>query len=200
MHANVLNQPDFDDPRLGGLNPYALGFAMMTDIKRICVEPTDEDREWFLDFAGSDDWRGTLRHAWANYRDESFIQQFLSPHLMRQLHLFALLDKEGDSHYTVTAIHDERGYKRLRQALAQSYDIGYVEPNIQIVDVDLLAERHLRLRHTMHDRVPLAEKGRDAVLEHLRRLWGYEVSITGVDVATDEVIYEASTVDSRDST
>ena len=119
---------------------------------------------------------------------------------MREMHLFALMDKEGDSHYTVTAIHDDRGYKRLRESLAQSYDIGYAEPNIQVVDVDLLAERHLKLRHNMHDRVPLSEKSRDAVLEHIRYLWGYEVTITGVDVATDEVVYEASTVDTRDST
>jgi len=200
MHANVLTQPDFDDPRFGGINPYALGFAMMTDIKRVCLDPTDEDRTWFPDFAGSGDWRATLRYAWANYRDESFIQQFLSPHLMRKLHLFALLDKEGDTHYTVTAIHDDRGYKRVREALARCYDIGYVEPNIQVVDVELLAERHLKLRHDMHDRVPLAEKTRDAVLEHLRRLWGYEVSISGVDVETDEVLYEASTMDSKDTT
>ena len=200
MHANVLTQPDFDDPRFGGINPYALGFAMMTDIRRISTEPTDEDREWFPDFAGSGDWRAVLRHAWANYRDESFIQQFLSPHLMRELHLFSLMDKEADSHYTVTAIHDDRGYKRLREALARTYDIGIVEPNIQVVDVDLLAERHLKLRHNMHDQVPLSEKSRDSVLEHLRTLWGYEVSITGADAETDEVLYEASTVDSRDST
>ena len=114
MHANVLTPPDFDDPRFGGINPYALGFAMMTDIRRISTEPTNEDREWFPEFAGSGDWRAVLRDAWANYRDESFIQQFLSPHLMRSLHLFALKDKEADSHYTVTSIHDERGYKRLR--------------------------------------------------------------------------------------
>ena len=31
----------FDDPRYSGINPYALGFAMMRDIKRICAEPTD---------------------------------------------------------------------------------------------------------------------------------------------------------------
>jgi spore cortex formation protein SpoVR/YcgB (stage V sporulation) len=199
MHANVLSQPDFDDPRFGGINPYALGFAMMTDIKRICLEPTDEDREWFPDFAGSGDWRAVLRDAWANYRDESFIQQFLSPHLMREMHLFALMDKEGDSHYTVTAIHDDRGYKRLRESLARTYDIGYVEPNIQVVDVDLLAERHLMLRHNMHDQVPLSEKSRDAVLQHLRMLWGYDVVITGVDAETDEVLYEASTVDKKDA-
>ena len=100
----------------------------------------------------------------------------------------------------MTSIHDERGYKRLREALARTYDIGYVEPNIQVVDVDLLAERHLKLRHNMHDQVPLSEKSRDSVLEHLRMLWGYEVSIIGADAETDEVLYEASTVNSKDST
>jgi spore cortex formation protein SpoVR/YcgB (stage V sporulation) len=27
-----------------GINPYALGFAMWRDIRRICEQPTDEDR------------------------------------------------------------------------------------------------------------------------------------------------------------
>ena len=36
---------------------------------------------------------GTLKDAWANYRDESFIEQFLSPKLMRDFRLFALYDK-----------------------------------------------------------------------------------------------------------
>ncbi|MGE4280933.1 MAG: SpoVR family protein, partial [Magnetospirillum sp.] len=72
-HTNVVFQPGFDDPRFSGINPYALGFAMMEDIKRICENPSDEDRAWFPDFAGNNDAWGTLRHAWADFRDESFI-------------------------------------------------------------------------------------------------------------------------------
>ena len=62
-HSSVVFQPDFDDPRFSGLNPYALGFAMMSDIRRICEEPTEEDREWFPDIAGSRRrlWRVTPR-------------------------------------------------------------------------------------------------------------------------------------------
>ena len=77
-HTAVVFQPEFDDPRYSGINPYALGFAMMTDIKRICEEPTTEDRDWFPAFAGKGDWRAVLKDAWANYRDESFIEQFLA--------------------------------------------------------------------------------------------------------------------------
>jgi spore cortex formation protein SpoVR/YcgB (stage V sporulation) len=193
LHANVLTQPSFDDPRFNGINPYALGFAMMGDIRRICTEPTDEDRAWFPDFAGNGDWRRTLKWAWANYRDESFIQQFLSPTLMRRFRMFVLTDEATDDHYTVTAIHDERGYRTVREQLARTYNLGLAEPNIQVTDVDLLGDRELRLQHMMHAGVPLDERSRIAVLGHLKRLWGYEVSLTGVDAATGETRYSAST-------
>ncbi|MGC1585945.1 MAG: SpoVR family protein, partial [Rhodomicrobium sp.] len=87
-HTNVVFQPDFDDPRYSGINPYALGFAMMQDIERICIESTAEDQQWFPAIAGSGDAMAVLRDCWANYRDESFILQFLSPRLIRQLGLF----------------------------------------------------------------------------------------------------------------
>ena len=123
-HSNVVAQSDFDDPRYGGINPYALGFAMMQDIQRICVAPTDEDRDWFPDIAGRDDWRGALRDVWANYRDESFVRQFLSPHLIRKLQIVRA-DRQGrGADVRVDAIHDDDGYRRVRSTLADSYDVG----------------------------------------------------------------------------
>ena len=38
-HTSVVFQPGFDDRRYYGINPYALGFGMMSDIKRIVTEP-----------------------------------------------------------------------------------------------------------------------------------------------------------------
>ena len=64
-----------------------------------------------------------------------------------------------------------------------------------MVDVDLLGDRELRLRHQVRDGVPLAESERDRVLGYLRQLWGYDVSLEGVAAGTDERIYEASTKD-----
>ena len=176
-HANVVAQFDFDDPRYGGFNPYALGFAMMQDIQRICVAPTDEDREWFPDIAGRQDWPAVLRDVWANYRDESFIRQFLSPRLMRKFKLFALTDKSSEPSIRVDAIHDDEGYRRVRSALADSYDVGASEPDIQVVDVDLMGDRPLVLRHAMRNGVGLADTGREATMRHIRRLWGYEVRL-----------------------
>jgi len=197
-HSSVIFQPDFNDKRYSGINPYALGLAMMEDIKRICVEPTPEDEEWFPEIAGSGDWRGTLKDAWANYRDESFIQQYLSPNVIRKMKLFLLADDSTDTHFTVTDIHDERGFRNVRRALARSYDLGAIEPDIQIVDVDLRGDRKLRLQHTMRDGVPLSERSRDEVLKHIRRLWGYEVGLVGVEADTDKTSYEVSTEDAAD--
>jgi len=181
-HTSVILQPGFDDPRYSGINPYALGFAMMQDIRRICEDPDQEDMEWFPDLAGSGDWRGALKHAWANFRDESFILQYMSPKIMRDFKLFALHDEAEEPVYKVAAIHDERGYRALRQKLAQSYDIGFLEPNIQIVRADLASDRKLYLEHTQHNGVPLDQAQKDKVLAHIGRLWGHEVDLTQSDV------------------
>src|SRR5262249_12044599 len=106
-HTNVVFQPSYDDPRFSGFNPYALGFAMMQDIERIVTDPDDEDRAWFPDIAGRGDPMSVLRDIWANYRDESFIGQFLSPRLMRQLRMFHLVDDPSESEIRVDAIHNE---------------------------------------------------------------------------------------------
>jgi spore cortex formation protein SpoVR/YcgB (stage V sporulation) len=49
-HTNVIYQPPVEHPAYSGINPYALGFAMYRDIRRICESPTDEDRRWFPDW------------------------------------------------------------------------------------------------------------------------------------------------------
>jgi len=187
-HTSVIFQPDYDDPRYNGINPYALGFAMMRDIKRICTEPTDEDREWFPEIAGNGDPYGTLRHAWANYRDESFVLQYLSPKLMRDFRLFKVFDDAEADAMLVEAIHDERGYREIRKALARHYDLARHEPDIQIRDVDLAGDRCLVLSHAVHNGVELDEASTRSVLEHLATLWGYGIRLEERDAVTDRVI------------
>jgi stage V sporulation protein R len=189
-HTNVVFQPEFDDPRFSGFNPYALGFAMMQDIERIVSNPDDEDREWFPDIAGAGDPIGVLRGIWANYRDESFISQFLSPRLMRQLRMFHLHDDpEERAGIRVDAIHDERGYRRLRRELARQYDVGFMDANIEVVDVDLAGDRRLMLRHAVVKGAQLNETDTKRVLQHLADLWTYDVSLVEVD-ADDKALKE----------
>jgi spore cortex formation protein SpoVR/YcgB (stage V sporulation) len=66
------------------------------------------------------------------------------------------------------------------------------EPDIQVVEMDLLGTRRLELQHKMRNGVPLAPKSRDAVLTHLRRLWGYDVTLAGVNAASGEKAYEVT--------
>src|SRR5260370_39219256 len=127
---------------------------MMVDISRICDQPTDEDREWLPQLAGTGDYRAARKDAWENYRDESFIEQFLSPKLIRDFRLFSLFDKADDASYKVSAIHNEGGYRSVRTALARQFDVGIADPNIQVTAADLKANRTLVLQHRMNHSVP----------------------------------------------
>ena len=182
-HTSVVFQPDFDDQRYGGMNPYALGFAMMTDIERIVTEPTAEDRDFLPEIAGTGDVMAVLRNAWANYRDDSFVAQYLSPTVMRKMRLFKLADKEVEKEYKVAAIHDDRGYRDVRRALAKQYDPGLRDPNIQVTSADLGGDRRLVLTHQLNNEVPLAERDAMAVLGYVSDLWGFDVELKGVDHA-----------------
>ncbi|AKM30049.1 SpoVR family protein [Pandoraea faecigallinarum] len=177
-HTNVVYQPSFDSPYYSGLNPYALGFAMFQDIRRMCEAPTEEDRLWAPDIAGSD-WVKTLDFAMRNFKDESFIQQFLSPKVIRDLKLFSVLDDDRDSRLRVTAIHNDSGYREIREMLAQQYNLSQLEPNIQVAHVDLHGDRSLTLRHVQSERKPLDDSFEE-VLKHVARLWGFTVRLETV--------------------
>jgi stage V sporulation protein R len=174
-HTNVVYQPPYNSNWYSGINPYALGFAMWQDIRRICERPDDEDREWFPDIAGSD-WRETFDFAMRNFKDESFIAQYLSPRLMREFRLFAVLDDDSKPNLKVDAIHNTQGYRVLRQRLAEQYNLGSSDPNIQVWNVDLRGDRALTLRHFAHQRRPLADSSL-VVLEHMASLWGFNVRL-----------------------
>jgi spore cortex formation protein SpoVR/YcgB (stage V sporulation) len=189
-HTNVIHQPRFDDPHYGGLNPYAIGFAMMQDIDRICMRPKAEDREWFPQIAGCGDAAGVLQDIWANYRDESFILQFLSPRLIREWRMFHLVDDPDEPELRVEAIHNERGYRRLRQALARQYDPAWLDPDIQVVNVDLAGDRRLEVHHHVLNRVLLQKVEAEQVLQHLADLWGYDVVLKEIEPSTGAVLKE----------
>ena len=189
-HTNVVFQPDFDNRHFSGFNPYALGYAMMQDIARIVTDPDDEDRTWFPDIAGRGDVMGVLRDVWANYRDESFISQFLSPRLMRHMRMLHLHDDPSDqAGVRVDAIHDERGFRRIRRVLSKQYDVGVVDANIEVVDVDLAGDRRLMLRHAVMNGQTLNVADALRVLQHLADLWSYDVSLAEVD-STGAVLHE----------
>jgi stage V sporulation protein R len=179
-HTNVVTQRGFDQQGYHGINPYALGFSMMSDIRRICENPTPEDREWFPDLAGSD-WRAQLDFAMRNFKDESFINQYLSPKLIRDLRLFVVADHEGESDLTVDSIHDDHGYRRVRRMLAEHYRRENRLPEMQVARYNRDTDRSLVLRNQIYRGRPLDEREADEVLRHLGRLWGFHVRLESID-------------------
>ena len=88
----------------------------------------------------------------------------------------------------MSAIHNESGYRRLRQLLASQYNIGDREPNIQVVKVDLRGDRSLTLQHNRFERRPMGESTEE-VLKHVYRLWRFPVKLESVWDGKAEATY-----------
>lgn len=174
-HTNVLYQPGFDEQGYSGLNPYVLGFKMMQDIRRICENPTEEDKRWFPDLANSD-WVTSLDFAMRNFKDESFIGQYLSPTIIRELKLFSVLDDDQNEDLIISNIHDDDGYQQIREVLSKQFNLSITEPNIQIYNVDHRGDRSLTLRHVQSNRRPLSNEFSE-VVQYLQKLWGFTVKL-----------------------
>jgi len=189
-HSSVTMQPAWSDRRFSGMNPYALGFAIMRDIERMANEPTDEDKEWCPDVAGCGDAVGALKRVWAEYRDDSFILQYMSPKVMRDFRLFGIHDESQHPHVFVSSIHDERGYRRVRKALSEQYCVSTSDPDLQIIDADLQGSRRLVVSHNVRNGVLLDRANCERTLYHLARLWGYRVKLIEVDNETGKILKE----------
>lgn len=190
FHAGVLAQQ-----RLGSFNPYKLGFSIFTDIKRLADEGewvvkdsqrvwkaiTDEDRELFPDLVGKD-WVEATRNAMENYKDETFILQFLSPKVARDLQLFAFNDPgvEADE-YEITEISNEKGFALLRTKLAQMYALDNLVPDVQVVSVDFKGTRKIILEHFVRDGKPLAIDDAKKVLQYTSDLWEYSAVLKTIE-------------------
>ncbi|MDE3011873.1 MAG: SpoVR family protein, partial [Pseudomonadota bacterium] len=106
-HTNVIAQRAFSQ-----FNPYALGFAMFTDIRRVCEKPTEEDHRHLPAVAGQD-WLAVLHDAMQNYRDESFILQFLSPKVLRDFKLMHIHTDQDDEAWDVKATASVEGFEEV---------------------------------------------------------------------------------------
>ena len=156
-HTNVCCQQDM--VQTYRMNPYKLGSEIFFDIKRMCLEPTKEDYEWFPDLAGSKDWHAAIQFAMENFTDESFILQYLSPAVVRKLGLMQLNFEEAIPYsrsdmYLVNSIQSNEDFKKLRLDLSTTYNVYYHTPLIQVVDYDTFDDvLHLKninmFKHTL---------------------------------------------------
>ncbi|ASJ96923.1 SpoVR family protein [Shewanella marisflavi] len=196
-HTNVIAQPSYNSPYYSGINPYALGFNMFVDIRRICESPTEEDKRWFPEIAGSN-WLDTLHFAMENFKDESFISQYLSPNIIRQFKFFSILDDDKKNYLSISAIHDDIGYQEIRQALSQQYNLSNIEPNIQVQSVAISGDRSLVLRYIPINRIPLHESSHE-VVKHLHRLWGFNVTLEEINELGEPIVIASCPVKPKEN-
>lgn len=182
-HTGVVTQQPFSQ-----INPYALGFAMFSDIKRMCQNPTEEDKVWFPEIVNTN-WVETLDFAMRNFKDESFISQYLSPKVMRDLGMINLLDDSDVDYYKVTDIQDDAGYKAIRAKLSASRNLSMAEPDISVIGYDALNNGTLQLKYkSIRDRT-LDTISLRRVLQHINTLWGRGVGIAMHDRSDISTIY-----------
>ncbi len=197
-HTSVIYQPPFDSPHYYGINPYTLGFRMFSDLRRMCEEPTPEDEQWFPDLVNQN-WLTVLHSAMQNFKDESFIAQYLSPKVMRDLHLFSVVDNEAKENLEVSAIHDDPGYQYLREMLSNQYNLSVIEPNIQVHRVDLKGDRSLVLQHIQREARPLEQTSAEEVMKHLYHLWGFPVKLESMNEKGEITkIYDCPMIQTRE--
>jgi stage V sporulation protein R len=176
-HSNVIFQPGFDSKFYSGLNPYTLGFNIFSDLKRMSLDPTPEDLQWFPDIAGKGNWAENFRWIVENFKDETFVLQYLSPKVMRDMRLFEISDEQDSNFYKVSSIHNEKGYKKVRQSLSEFYNRSRYVPDIQVYNVDVYGNRSLTLEYTPLDGRELDINEVDKVLPHIKYLWGFPVKM-----------------------
>ncbi len=118
-----------------------------------------------------------MKHIVKNYRDESFILQFLGPKVVKQFKLFSVNLDEHEQFHKVTQTHDEEHLKEIRQNLSKQYDLSRRTPHIEVVNVDWEGSRKLTLKHYEVNGVLLSSKDATKTGGYLQQLWGHDVAM-----------------------
>jgi stage V sporulation protein R len=186
-HTGVTRQLSYKHPNYSSINVYALGFAMLQDVKRMCQDPTEEDKRWFPDLVNTD-WVEAIHHIAANFRSDSFVAQYLSPKVIRDFGLFSIGFNENDKFYLVNDISDDEGYKAIRNKLAEQYNYAEQFPDIQIYAAQLKGNRTLQIGYMVKNRITLDADNLKIVIKYISSLWGHPVEVYQIDPEDAEVI------------
>jgi len=174
-HCSVLRQPEFDERGYQGFNPYKIGFEIFQDIKRICTDPTEEDKQWFPGLIGKN-WIEEVKFAAYNFKDESFILQYLSPKVIRDLKLFVVTDDNDKDHIEITDIHDDDGYKQIRQKMSHMYNHFDNIPDLYIEGWDSRKSRTLFLCFKQQNNVHVKDdEATSACCLYIKQLWPFKI-------------------------
>lgn len=138
-------------PVPGGLNPYHLGFRLFQDI----------EERW-----GTEGKQRIFQAREAD-RDVSFLRQYLTEELMRELGLFVHEKRGADR--IITHISDEEDWKVVKEVLLKNVGLTAL-PVIKILDSNYRGQQILYLSHE-YDSRELELSYAQQTLRHLFDLW-----------------------------
>ncbi len=183
-HYRILNALDLDPalhieflkrhnqvirPLRGGMNPYHLGYKIFETIFERWENPSDEEKDEY-GRPGGQGMEKIFQVREAD-RDESFLRQYLTEELMRELDLFQHGKKGTDR--VITHVSTPHDWKTIKETLLRSVGLGSM-PVIKIVEVKTRGSQEMILQHEFDGRELEAEYA-DRTLRYVQQLWGSKV-------------------------
>ena len=140
-------------PTQGGLNPYYIGFKIWESLSK---KHADDPGQLFR-----------IREV---ERDASFIRNYLTFDLCRELNLFEF--KEEERYYVVSEVSNEVGWKKVRNQLALLIGYGGMP---SIVVEEMQRNDHTLILNHVYDERELHLTYAAETLKHIQTLWGGKV-------------------------
>lgn len=136
-------------------NPYSLGYAIFKEVFE------KNGKSWDV-----------VKDIVINYRDESFIRQFLSKDVVKKFKLATLEDNAANDFMQISEVHDDEDFEKLKETLAYSWSHENYMPTIEIVEEN---DTRVLLRHYRTHGVKIEHYSAAKTLEAFERLYGKSV-------------------------
>lgn len=154
-----------------GINPYLTGQTIYKEIKRICENPTEKDKEKW-GWAGEISWDEKRCELVRSYSDAALLAEFLSPDVCEKARLFAR-PRTPEEFEHLRVLKEE--VDEVRNILVEQKTTFGI-PAVEIVDADYKHRGELLLEHRFTDR-GLDDEYTRGVLPNVAKLWGHAVTV-----------------------
>lgn len=117
LHSSVARQPL--DLFKHEINPYKLGYMLWKSIRD-----------------NNENWKEVFDHALGNFCDESFVLQYLTEDIAKELQLCSYDIDLEEGFLEITSTLQEGYFKQLKKDIATTFSISYNIPNVEVQYVD----------------------------------------------------------------
>lgn len=172
-----------------GYNPYLLGYTILTEIERICTDPTEDEKERWA-WAGNADPQEKRNQIIRSYDDTALLSEFITQSVCERAKLF--MKPRTDEAYKKLHL-TEKEAEEVRVTLTKMVMTRNM-PVVEIVNGDGRARGELWLEHRIdpdHE-VGLDEEYALGTITHMATLWGRGCVVHSIDSDKKDCWYFAS--------